>query len=533
MTDLVYQNQQHISTTSFPDDAIKQTTTTTTTKPTDYANNNNNDTDAAVSQLLAKLDEGTQTIANLRSILTLKTAELNELMAQLEMTNQAITNVESTTGHIETMLKDLGLSNDGHSTRELLISAEASLDSAIKSAIHIYSAQDHNNNNNTQQVRRRPSSIGSGKSDPHHQYEKQQSSNARFVSRIRYKPDTKHILRQLSDRLRELELDAGKFFETIGTTNDVQALQKAYVDLDLAKTIALSAKSNLKRRKILLTSSRRPNVMDQVKLLGEKIREGVDMWKLYTRNAPMMVNGEDILVILGLQDDLLDNNHSNLSSRMSMDIKSRGNSPTNSSSSTTTSSIPNRSTWRQSTSSSSRPDSIPATTTGRNRSSSISSVSSIPVLATAVTNHHHHVPSSTMNTKRSMYRHSSAAVGTTSNANNSSNTPSTIRSPIKANIGVNRVRTSSLTNKNKASFTKTVSPNNMVSSSSLISSTSTAPMNDATISIAPMNNNSGTPKSMLKPPTERGPGSTLRIRSMLAKRNHQQPTTSKLYHDGD
>lgn len=76
-----------------------------------------------------------QTIANLRSILTLKTAELNELIAQLELTNQAIVNVESTTSQIETMLKDLGLSNERET---LLMNAEATLDSAIKSASSLY-----------------------------------------------------------------------------------------------------------------------------------------------------------------------------------------------------------------------------------------------------------------------------------------------------------------------------------------------------------------------------------------------------------
>ena len=63
----------------------------------------------AVNMLLSKLDEGTQTIINLRSILTLKTAELNEILAQLELTNQAITTVESTTTQIEVMLKEFGL----------------------------------------------------------------------------------------------------------------------------------------------------------------------------------------------------------------------------------------------------------------------------------------------------------------------------------------------------------------------------------------------------------------------------------------
>lgn len=93
----------------------------------------------AVNMLLAKLDEGTQTIINLRSILTLKTAELNELLAQLELTNQAITTVENTTTQIETMLKDFGLSAE--SKESLLINAEASLDSAIKTATSIYPQQ--------------------------------------------------------------------------------------------------------------------------------------------------------------------------------------------------------------------------------------------------------------------------------------------------------------------------------------------------------------------------------------------------------
>lgn len=92
----------------------------------------------AVNMLLAKLDEGTQTIINLRSILTLKTAELNEILAQLELTNQAISTVESTTTQIESMLKDFGLAPDKES---LLVNAEASLDSAIKSATSIYPQQ--------------------------------------------------------------------------------------------------------------------------------------------------------------------------------------------------------------------------------------------------------------------------------------------------------------------------------------------------------------------------------------------------------
>lgn len=78
--------------------------------------------------------------------MALKSAELNELIAQLELTNQAIVNVESTTTQIETMLKDLGLSED---TTALLMDAEASLDSAIKSATHLYANNNNSNNNHS------------------------------------------------------------------------------------------------------------------------------------------------------------------------------------------------------------------------------------------------------------------------------------------------------------------------------------------------------------------------------------------------
>lgn len=107
-----------------------------------------NMTGDAVHMLLAKLDEGTQTVINLRSILTLKTAELNELLAQLELTNQAITNVETTTSQIEHLLRDID------PTKESLFHAEASLDSAIKSAASIYPQQFKQ-----QLLKRRPSST--------------------------------------------------------------------------------------------------------------------------------------------------------------------------------------------------------------------------------------------------------------------------------------------------------------------------------------------------------------------------------------
>lgn len=134
------ESQQHA-----PSIPIKASATISETSPIGTGNGGD-----AVHMLLAKLDEGTQTIINLRSILTLKTAELNELLAQLELTNQAITTVESTTTQIESMLKEFGLSPDKES---LLVNAEASLDSAIKSATSIYPQQFK------QPLIRRPSSA--------------------------------------------------------------------------------------------------------------------------------------------------------------------------------------------------------------------------------------------------------------------------------------------------------------------------------------------------------------------------------------
>lgn len=83
-------------------------------------------------------------------------------------------------------------------------------------------------------------------------------------------------------------MDSGKFLSTIGTTgkqsyaalfilhtnelalDDYEVLQKAYVDLDIAKTISLSAKSNMKRRNILMRSARRRNNLDEIKTVSYK-----------------------------------------------------------------------------------------------------------------------------------------------------------------------------------------------------------------------------------------------------------------------
>ncbi|KAI8147260.1 hypothetical protein BJV82DRAFT_575987 [Fennellomyces sp. T-0311] len=421
--------------------------------------------DRAVIQLLSKLDEGTQTIANLRSLLTLKTAELNELIAQLELANQAIINVESTTTQIESMLKDLGLS--GERNESVLMHAEATLDSAIKSASSLYDAPV--------KKQRRPSMAASDSTE--------RRMSARFTTRIRYKPDTKHILRQLNDLLRDLELDSAKFYESIGGTDDVQALQKAKVDLDIAKTIALSAKSNLKRRTILLRSARRRSAPEEVKMLGTKIRESVSLWKQYARGAPMLVDGKDIIDVLDGEDDLIARNLPVHPSRMSFDgYNSNKGSPTPSSSSTTRISMRN--------SLSTRSDSRPS----HSRTSSLTD-SAIPVPQQPVPP----LPPNAASTaaaaaKRINHRHSAAA-----------------RTPVRASTGVSRVRTSSLT-AHKATKEKPVKTSSAIPAPPTV----TPPPSPAITA----QNEKKTKEN--KNPQQRGPGSTLRIRSMLAKRNLQR-----------
>ncbi|KAI7877577.1 hypothetical protein K492DRAFT_197560 [Lichtheimia hyalospora FSU 10163] len=224
--------------------------------------------DKTALQLLTKLDEGLETLSNLRSILTLKTAELNELVAQLELTNQAIINVEQTTAQTEAILKDMGIVGDDR----LLMEAHASLDRAIKSASSLYKPQE------------------------------QHDAQQRMTTKVRLKTNPKPLLRQLNSLLRELELDPSQFMERL---DDIQALKTTKVDLDIAKTIALSAKSNLKRRMILLKSTARHSNHAEISMLGEKIRKSVTMWKTYARDAPMLVDGKDILDILASQDDIL------------------------------------------------------------------------------------------------------------------------------------------------------------------------------------------------------------------------------------
>lgn len=64
---------------------------------------------------------------NLRALITTKTAELDQLIQQLRLIDQVLTHVEHGTEQIEQVLKDL-------TSRDELVYAEATLNSALQSA---------------------------------------------------------------------------------------------------------------------------------------------------------------------------------------------------------------------------------------------------------------------------------------------------------------------------------------------------------------------------------------------------------------
>ncbi|KAI8990828.1 hypothetical protein BDF20DRAFT_841073 [Mycotypha africana] len=501
----------------------------------------NND---AVNMLLAKLDEGTQTVVNLRSILTMKTAELNELLAQLELTNQAITTVEATTTQIENMLKDFGFDQ---SKENLLLSAEATLDSAIKSAASIYPQNLMRPSTNNF---RRASSIsthsGSAGIQDGGEGELKRISSARFsTTRIRYKPDTKHILRKLNDLLRDLHMDSGKFFASIGTTDDYEQLQKAYVDLDIAKTISLSAKSNLRRRNILLRSARRRNNKEEIEALDERIREGVSLWRIYTRNSPLMINGEEIITILDREDDLLERNLPIPSSRYT-------HTPLALTPSTSSN------TRRASIRSSITPDNFETSSHSRT-SSTVSNRDFNHVQAGQKAIHSPTVVSFNLPTVTSSMGTKGPATATINSAKKTIYRQSAgpRLTQVKANVGLPRVRTTSFTQQQKdhhqhqkssspvsvtttttntansvnkdiptsSTFVKTPTSSNMSRRQSHIPLPSHA--SNTADKLPPPTVNNDAKRNTLKAPSQRGPGSTLRLRSMLAKRGQLPPTAAK------
>ncbi|CAO3616248.1 unnamed protein product [Mucor hiemalis] len=422
------------------------------------------------------------------------------------------------------MLKEFGLSTD---KENLLINAEASLDSAIKSATSIYPQQFK------QPLMRRPStaSTNSGSAIDSNNGDKRLSNARLLTTKIRYKPDTKHILRKLNDLVRDLDLDTGKFFSSIGTTDDYEILQKAYVDLDIAKTISLSAKSNMKRRNILMRSARRRNNMEEIQMLGDKIREGVSLWMTYTRNTPLLINGEDIITILDREDGLLSKNQPIPSSRVSYD--GRINSGTGVVLTPSTSSQTRSPSIRSSLNLQSSENTIgyPKKST-HSRSSSSVSVSDIPPVPSLPTT----IPitpiastAATIAANKKLYRQSAGPRLT----------------QVKANIGLPRVRTTSITQQQQQNKTPSTPPLQEKESSSILTMHSTksatptsANSRQSAIPLPPSQQNTtkdspsptsniispdGAKKSLLKPPSQRGPGSTLRLRSMLAKRGQPAP----------
>lgn len=70
---------------------------------------------------------------NLRALITTKTAELDQLIQQLQLIDQVLTHVEHGTEQIEQVLKDL-------TSRDELVYAEATLDSALQSACRFSSS---------------------------------------------------------------------------------------------------------------------------------------------------------------------------------------------------------------------------------------------------------------------------------------------------------------------------------------------------------------------------------------------------------
>jgi len=453
--------------------------------------------DNAVSQLLGKLDEAGQTIANLRSILTFKTAELNELVGQLELTNQAIENVETTTANIETMLTEMGLSMDTietHTRESMLLNAQASLDHALKSANNIYANEtDHNG----VKLSRRRSLASSSSGGIHSESsEKKERMNTHYgPSKIRYKPDSKPILRELHELIRQLGLDSAKFFQSIGSTDDVQKLQKAYVDLEIAKTISLAAKTNMKRRTIMLRRVRRRDVIEEVDILGIKIREAVAMWQEYTHCAPLLVDGKDILDILDREDDLISKNLP-VYKRMSIDISTR-NSPTPSTSGTT-----RRLKSTLSTGSNGSNPSTPTKLTASNHSPDIADNNNN---TTQHVSPHRYATISGGAKNKTLHRHSTGSTVRPVIVKPSATSASTMlpRAPLMIKPPVNH--------NNKKDVTAAAAPE--------VRPPPAVTVNSGTVPNGGSVENEPRKESKLQKPSYMGPGSTLRLRSMMAKRS--------------
>ncbi|CEG74351.1 hypothetical protein RMATCC62417_09586 [Rhizopus microsporus] len=211
--------------------------------------------DDALAQLLRKLDKGTETIMNLRALITTKTAELDQLIQQLRLIDQVLTHVEHGTEQIEQVLRDL-------TSRDELVYAEATLDSALQSTCRLSS----------------------------------------FIPTCAKKPNSIHrnnewiLMNKVNIKLKQLDIDPTHYFSTL---DDTQVLQKALIDLEIAKTISTCIKNDYKRRSALMKNK---HAEENIMQLGDKIREEVKIWKQYSQNAPLMIQDKDILVLLHIQD---------------------------------------------------------------------------------------------------------------------------------------------------------------------------------------------------------------------------------------
>ncbi|RCH86165.1 signal transducing kinase of the PAK [Rhizopus azygosporus] len=217
--------------------------------------------DDILAQLLRKLDKGTETIMNLRALITTKTAELDQLIQQLRLIDQVLTHVEHGTEQIEQVLKDL-------TSRDELVYAEATLNSALQSACLLSSS--------IPTCAKKPNSI--------HQ-------NNEWI-----------LMNKVNTKLKQLDIDPTHYFSTL---DDTQVLQKALIDLEIAKTISTCIKNDYKRRSALMKNK---HAEENIMQLGDKIREEVKVWKKYSRNAPLMIQGKDILVLLHIQDQQVTKN---------------------------------------------------------------------------------------------------------------------------------------------------------------------------------------------------------------------------------
>ncbi|KAG2195951.1 hypothetical protein INT47_007087 [Mucor saturninus] len=207
--------------------------------------------DKDIQQLLSKLDEGTETAINLRSLLCYKTAQLNELVSQLQLIDQVLFNVEHGTEQIELVLKDVISAG-----QEKLLHAQATLDSAIKSADTLYS--------------KKPAAMAS-------------------------KGQKKAMVHKVNSLLTQLGIHSHYKID-----DDLVVLQKAFLDLDLAKNIATTIKSDLKHRSTLIKSKNAP--LHQIQQMGAGIRKQVSLYRSYTQNAPLLINNQDAIAILDRED---------------------------------------------------------------------------------------------------------------------------------------------------------------------------------------------------------------------------------------